>query len=136
MPMIEWSERLSVGVAEFDADHKQLVALLNELFAAIHAHRGHQILTKIFAGLTAYAGTHFANEEVMMEKYAYPERRAHTAQHHALARQVRDFQARYLADPSAVLIIDVSTFLKDWLIDHILGSDQKYGAYLNGLGVR
>ena len=35
-----------------------------------------------------------------------------------------------------LLSIDVIDFLKDWLINHIQGSDKKYGPFLNEKGLR
>ena len=31
--------------------------------------------------------------------------------------------------------IEVMNFLKDWLSNHILGSDKRYGPFLNGKGL-
>jgi hemerythrin len=36
---------------------------------------------------------------------------------------------------SAALSIDVLRFLKNWLINHIQGSDQKYRPHLNAKGI-
>jgi hemerythrin len=35
----------------------------------------------------------------------------------------------------ATLSLDVLHFLKDWLIKHIQGSDQKYRSHLNAKGI-
>ena len=34
-----------------------------------------------------------------------------------------------------VISADTMQFLKDWLYDHIIGSDKKYGSFLNAKGV-
>jgi len=34
-----------------------------------------------------------------------------------------------------VLSLEVMNFLKDWLMNHIQGSDKKYGPYLNSHGI-
>jgi len=43
-------------------------------------------------------------------------------------------QAQYKSGKVTTLSLEVMTFLKSWLIDHIQGSDQKYGPHLNGAG--
>jgi hemerythrin len=34
-----------------------------------------------------------------------------------------------------MIIIESMELLKDWLSDHVLGSDQKYGSFLNERGI-
>ena len=44
-------------------------------------------------------------------------------------------QQKYAAGATATLSLDVLQFLKDWLIQHIQGSDQKYRPHLNAKGI-
>ena len=43
-------------------------------------------------------------------------------------------QKRFQAG-SAMLTLTVMSFLKEWLVNHIKGGDQKYGDLLNAKGV-
>ena len=45
-------------------------------------------------------------------------------------------QRKYAAGASATLSMEVMIFLKNWLVNHIQGSDQKYGPHLNSKGIR
>ncbi|MBP2290441.1 bacteriohemerythrin [Azospirillum rugosum] len=136
MPLMEWNDKLSVGVTQFDNEHKKLVAMVNELFDAVQAGRGKDALGKILDGLIAYTKTHFANEERYFQQLGYPDLAAHKAEHDALARQVLDVQQKYHSGATATLSMEVMNFLKNWLVKHIQGTDKKYGPFLNGKGIK
>jgi hemerythrin len=136
MPLMEWNDRLSVGIKQFDDEHKRLVAMVNELFDAAQGNRGKDVLGKILDGLITYTKTHFANEERYMTQHGYPELAAHQAEHGALAKQVLEVQAKYKGGATGALNNEVLTFLKGWLVKHIQGTDKKYGPFLNGKGIK
>jgi hemerythrin len=48
---------------------------------------------------------------------------------------VLDVQKKYNAGATATLSVDVTQFLKNWLITHIQGSDQSYRPHLNSKGI-
>ena len=136
MPLMEWNEKLSVGIAQFDNEHKKLVGMVNNLFDAVQAGRGKEQLGPILDGLISYTKTHFANEEKYMTQHAFPEMAAHKAEHDALTKQVLDVEKKFRAGATAVLSMEVMNFLKNWLVKHIMGTDKHYGPYLNARGVK
>ncbi|MFO0589675.1 MAG: bacteriohemerythrin [Polyangiaceae bacterium] len=133
---MEWNEKLSVGIAQFDNEHKKLVGMVNNLFDAVQAGRGKEQLGPILDGLITYTKTHFANEEKYMAQHAFPEMAAHKAEHDALTKQVLDVEKKFRAGATAVLSMEVMNFLKNWLVKHIMGTDKHYGPYLNARGVK
>ncbi len=136
MSLMEWNERLSVGVARFDDEHKKLVLLINALFDAVQAGRGREALGRTLDELVAYTKNHFVNEEAALSRLGYPDLDNHRKEHESLTRQVIDIQQKYHAGASAMLSMEVMSFLKAWLVKHIQGSDQKYGPFLNDKGLR
>ena len=136
MPLMEWSDKLSVGVSQFDDEHKRLVKMVNDLFDAMHASHGKDVLGPILDGLVSYTVTHFKHEEELMARHGFPESAAHRAEHVALTKQVAEIQAKYRAGATTVLTLEVMTFLKNWLTKHILGTDKHYGPFLNAKGIR
>ena len=136
MPLMEWNEKLSVGITQFDNEHKVLVGMVNDLFDGVQAGRGKDLLGPILDGLINYTKTHFANEERFMTLHKYPNFEAHKAEHDALAKQVLDVQAKYKSGASAALSMEVMNFLKNWLVKHIMGTDKTYGPFLNSKGVK
>lgn len=137
MSLMEWYPGLSVGVAQFDEEHKRLVKLLNELHDSMLKGRGRETLGKTLDSLIAYTRSHFANEERLMKQHGFPGYAGHKAEHDALAKQVLAVQAKQQSgDGGAALTMDVFKFLKDWLTKHIMGSDCSYTAFMNARGVK
>jgi hemerythrin len=135
MPLMTWTPKLSVGVAVLDDDHKKLVGMVNELYDAMQAGHGKESLGPILDRLVDYTKVHFAREEKLFAQTGYPEAAAHKQQHDALTRQVLDVQRKYAAGAVATVSLEVMHFLRDWLINHIQGTDQKYRPHLNAKGI-
>jgi hemerythrin len=135
MALMEWSDKLSVGVAQFDAEHRRLVGMVNDLFDAVQAGKGKEALGGILEELIAYTETHFANEEEIMREHGYDEVDGHKSEHELLTRQVHEIRRKYMAGASATLSMEVMNFLKNWLIKHIQGTDRKYSRFMNQHGM-
>lgn len=54
MALIQWSDSLSVNIAEIDAQHKRLVAMINDLNEAMKQGRGRDVIVRIVDGLVSY----------------------------------------------------------------------------------
>ncbi len=134
MSLIEWKDAYSVNISDIDTQHKRLVNLINELHAAILSGTGKEALTKILSELVEYTLYHFATEEKYFDQFDYPEADLHKTEHNDLTKQVAALQKKHDGGEK-VLTIDVMNFLRDWLQDHIVGSDTKYGPYLNSKGL-
>ena len=134
MALITWSTDLSVNVKGFDEEHKKLINMVNDLHSAMGAGKSKEAMEKILTGLVDYTKTHFAAEEQLMQKHNYPGYQTHKAQHVELTTKVVDFQNK-LHNGKAIVSMDVMTFLKDWLSNHIMTIDKKYGPYMNEKGV-
>ena len=129
MAIVTWSETYSVKIKSIDEQHQKLFDLINTLHEAMAAGKGRQVLADVLKELADYTDTHFAYEESLMTRFAYPGYLAHKPQHERLMAQVKDLQRRQQAGEMA-LSLEVSQFLKEWLTDHILKTDQKYSAFL------
>jgi len=135
MPFMVWNDRISVGVEAVDREHKKLVGIINELYDAIVARRSKEVLGGLLDELTVYSKYHFDREEQFFHATGYGDAAQHTRQHSDFTRQVKGIRERYRSG-SAGLNLEVMNFLKDWLFDHILASDAKFGPHLNAMGIR
>ena len=134
MAFFAWDNKYSVGVREMDSQHKILVDLLNELFEAMNANRSKEILGSTLNKLINYTKTHFAAEEKLMEQYSYPDLAAQKREHIALTNKVVAFKQDFEAGKVS-MTVQLTSFLKSWLVDHIAGADKKYGPFFNAKGL-
>jgi len=125
MPLMTWTANLSVGVPDLDAQHKQLIGLVNELHDAMAKGLGKAVLQPLLDKLVRYTLTHFSAEERYMAQSGYGALPAHKAEHERLTHTVQDFKRRYDSGQT-MLTVEVMTFLKDWLLSHIQGTDRQY----------
>lgn len=135
MALVVWSEKLSVGVRSIDDQHKKLVMLLNQLHDGMSAGKGKEVVGPVLKGLIDYTASHFKYEEDLFARTGYPEAAEHKQHHADLVKKVIDIQNIYEEKGPSVLTIQVMNFLKDWLTNHIQGSDRKYAPYLKSKGV-
>ena len=129
--MFEWKPEYSVQIPEIDAQHQRLFCLAAELHNAMAQGKGKNVLEHSLAQLVDYTKIHFANEEQFMNLHRYPDAVAHKALHDQLTAQVIDLQKKFRAG-NAGLTISLMVFLKNWLENHIAGSDQQYSVYIRG----
>ncbi len=135
MALIQWNASYSVKNEEMDRQHQRLFDLINKLNEAMGEGKGKETLPVVFDSLVKYTQTHFTAEEALLQKHNYPELATQKRQHMELVRQISDLQKQYQAgDFSSSL--KTSEFLKKWLIEHIQGTDQKYGGFLNQKGIK
>ena len=135
MAMMTWNDKYSVSINEMDNQHKELINLLNELYDAMSSGKSNTLLSSVITKLIAYTRKHFAAEELFMQKYAYPSYEAHKREHAAFIMKVQEFQQNFNAG-KITLSIDISTFLKNWLVNHIQVEDKKYGTFAASKGAK
>ncbi len=118
-----------------DAQHPRLFDLINRLYTAVKEAKGAAATEQALQELIAYTQTHFADEERLMQQHGYTEFSAHKPIHEKLIAQVLEFEREFKAG-RAGLNMELMEFLKDWLTEHILKTDVKYGRELCRKGVR
>ena len=115
MPLIEWTNELSVGINSIDEQHKKLVNMINALNDAMQTGGSNELLGKIFTGLAAYTQKHFAYEENMFAEFGYSDAEEHKRQHNELIAQVVELKERFMENPQGTISNDLMQFLKRWL---------------------
>jgi hemerythrin-like metal-binding protein len=135
MPFMAWNDKLSVGIEEIDADHKELVGLINKLYDEIRTGHGKDDLESILDRLVDYTQYHFEHERELFAMTAYTDTEAHETEHAKMVAWVLKAQAEFTASTLPAPSLEVMTNLKDWLFEHILVTDQKYVPYVKVMTV-
>lgn len=125
MPFITWQASLNTGVESIDSQHKVLVRIINDLAKANAAGEGHTVLVGIFNDLVDYTHTHFNDEESLMKEHDYDDFSEHRAEHRRFTDQIEMHAQRFEAG-SLKVDDNLLTYLKSWLLTHIMSTDRGY----------
>lgn len=132
---IEWSNEISVGIEEIDAQHRVLVDLLNEIHEAIQQGRTLEVTKGIVDRLDEYTRVHFAVEESLMRILHYPDYERHKEEHEKLIAQLTDLHSK-LEKGKGAIGFELAVFLKGWLTKHIMEGDKRYVAHFLAQGIK
>ena len=135
MAFLEWDNSFSVKIPSIDKQHQKLIGMINELMDAMKEGKGNNVLGDIIGKLADYTVVHFTTEEKYFDRYGFPGTEEHKKEHQEFVTKVLDFKQGFEAGKIG-LSIKIMHFLKDWLKDHILGTDQKYSDFLVSKGVK
>jgi len=128
-PIFSWRQEYTVMVKSMDNDHKHFLEKADQLYQLIKVNDQSAFL-ETMAGLISYAQQHFKDEEALMKEHDYPESSIHHKKHKRIIREAFEVMNKVKENR---LEIDTNfvNLLKDWIINHILTEDRKYGTYLN-----
>lgn len=125
---IEWSDDLLLHVQREDEDHREMYALMNQIFSA--AQLGADMVIQAVADLCLFTREHFAREQASMEQTAYPGRDDHRYEHEYLIFQLDVLIERLMISGPDYVADELVDLLKRWLCDHILTCDAAFAEYL------
>ena len=134
MNLVKWSPAVSVNVRQIDDQHKKLVNIVNYLYSEMQVGNGIASLEMVLPTLINLTAEHFAYEEKMMLAKGYPAFASHKAEHESLLEQIHTLQIKLRCEPHVAPTMTMN-FLRDWLVNHILGEDKTCGLFLNSKGV-
>lgn len=125
MTLISWKAEYSLGIPSADAEHKELIELINEthdelLCSDAGKSAVHEFLGELYAKISA----HFALEEKLMQEHNYDGYQEHKADHERLLDEIRDLMDEF-EDSSD---IDTEAFgrkLDDWFSGHFRTMDAR-----------
>jgi hemerythrin len=126
---IVWKNEFSVGSKVLNAQHRRLFDIINELYQAMQQDSSQNHLIEIIKMLSQYSATHFAYEEKIMREFNFPDLEEQQKAHQYFRKRVDAFNVQ-LKTIQGDLSLEVLTFLKDWLINHILHMDMEYGPFI------
>lgn len=126
---VAWSEELSVGLPEIDAEHRRFIALVNELNAAIAGREPKATIERLLHEIYLDAESHFAHEERMFAERGYPDARHHAEVHAGLLVQMRAAIQDLRETEWSRFWVETGLAIKSLLVEHLLGEDMRYRDY-------
>jgi len=137
---MEWTEKLAIGISSIDSQHKELFKHINNLVIAIKEQRCKSEIDNTIKFLDDYAKVHFSAEERHMLAANYDglerQRDDHRKYLAALAQLKEQASQPRVKGSSYDLSATTNQVVVDWIVDHILKIDMKFGEFLKQKGNR
>ncbi|HWI64443.1 MAG TPA: bacteriohemerythrin [Symbiobacteriaceae bacterium] len=129
--LVQWQESLAIGVAEVDAQHKEIFHRVNGLLTAMQEGRGRQEVAEVIDFLGKYVVAHFAAEEKVMSQHGFPGYAAHRQKHAAFVADFMELKRELDAHgTSSLLVIQVQRRVVEWLVGHISKEDRQIAEFI------
>lgn len=129
MTLLEWRDDFTIGIEEVDHEHREMIGLINALYAALGDDRSSErvegFLGEIYAGISA----HFALEEKVMRARHYGSLTEHKSDHERLLDDLRDL----MDEQASGAILDEERFaarLAQWFSGHFGTHDVRLHRFL------
>ena len=126
---LEWNDKWNSGEKEIDRQHKELIALSNQLLSRVIMGESREEMKNQIELLFVSLKLHFDYEEIILERIHYPERLEHAVIHNKLLEHASRLKLNYYEDELKASLF--FTFLLNEVISaHVLKEDFKFFAYL------
>lgn len=126
MGMFDWDPAYDIGVTSMNREHQVLLQLMAKLQAVCEAGAAKPTVLSAVDALCTFTTTHFRDEEALMERIDFAERRLHGIIHKQLLDKLDEHKRAFVASRDTTLSPAFFAFLKGWLKSHIIGIDTKY----------
>ncbi len=127
MAFFTWKNSFCIGIKELDEQHRSLLECLNDCHTQVSKDKGARLDPELLARLKGFAATHFPAEQEMMRLFGYEGLGAQEQHHRYFTSQVEELETA-LAQGNETSAQSVLTFLRDWILEHVLSEDKKFAA--------
>jgi len=134
--LLMWTENLSVGVKDLDDDHKQLIAMINNLHTEIEAvgatgKLNRKTIEKALRRLHDYTKGHCEREELYFFQTGYPCQESHRQEHLKLIEMLAGMTERFHDSTSPQDATEIMQSVYDWVTGHIYVTDRQYSSHFH-----
>jgi hemerythrin len=123
---IVWKDYYSVGDEALDAQHQQILSIINDLYDAMQRGVDRRAVQPLLDRLVQYTVDHFRFEEECMLAHQY----ADVVPHKAVHDKMRQKTLALRDNANLMTGRDLMVFLKEWWCNHIQSQDRQYAPYL------
>ncbi len=131
--MFHWKDQYSVRIPLIDAQHKELFTIGNRIVALLDTDdrtAAEESLDQLMKELSDYTKYHFAQEEMIMRRYDYPDMGLHMKEHQTFIDYLDkiDYDRIDLADQET--LVELLQFIEKWISKHVTETDAAYSKFL------
>lgn len=134
----DWKEIYSVNVEEIDKQHKKLFEIGGRIYDLVQSddeYDHYDEILVILEELKDYTIFHFDYEEKLMKQYGFEEAEIHSFEHIFFMKKLKKLESLDIDTKQKKVMMELITFIADWISGHILKSDMKYSEFFNGKGL-
>ncbi len=126
--LLEWDDSLSVGIAEMDNEHKELVEVMNRFYREIQTEGTVTDLTKKLSDFQSVFAQHLNAESTLLRNNNDPQRQAHLDEHDRFLKEIDQLIERNRSGEDVSL--DFFEQLGPWIRDHTMAFDKPFAEYV------
>jgi hemerythrin-like metal-binding protein len=126
-----WKDSFSIGIDNIDSQHQKLIGLLDQCIKKAVSSKNEFL--PVLNDMKEYADTHFRAEEQLMLTINFPGLEEHKNQHRLFEENLGLLE-KEVNNWEKLTIVTMTSFLRDWFIQHILDCDKQIGVYIRSNG--
>ncbi len=126
--LVKWDDSLSVGIAEVDQEHKELIDTLNRYHALMQAGETQEDFASYLQNFKGSFAKHLNTEASAIHESGFPEEDAHIKDHEESLFELDRMLERSKAGEDVT--IEFFEFLSHWIREHTMKFDKRFADYL------
>jgi hemerythrin-like metal-binding protein len=126
---IKWQDEYSVGVKELDAQHQNLLNIINTLLVGQQDKYDAIKMSEMISSLIHHAYIHFATEERYLVQTNFPDIKTHVLEHVGFIMKTLELSLK-VKEGTNDDRLELLRYLKGWYSSHVLGSDRLLIPYI------
>lgn len=126
MARVQWRKEFETDIPEVDEQHQKIVAMINQLDSSLQNGIVNETIGTVLIALVDYTGYHFRDEERIMQEISFDGYLEHKGKHEALKGEIARLLRR-MKEGESINVFELTSFLADWLVNHIIKEDKKIG---------
>ena len=123
-----------MNISIIDEGYKKIVDVINKATVAEKHDNNPEKIKDVLKEMTMYALSHFSTEEAYMIEFNYPEYQHHKEEHHVFTIRTIAYLDRVI-NGDYQIAGEIIEYLKQWLANHIQGTDKRYTECFNKNGI-
>ena len=125
MTLIKWCEEFETGIPEVDAEHAQLIDLINKFLHKLDEKPSKEVVSGTLAQIEAKIASHFALEEEVMRERGYDNFADHKADHEVLMAEIRKIRHLIVSGAETDFAGTLRDRISTWFAGHFRSSDVR-----------